>query len=100
MFFRNKENNKPKHDYVVKEIKAPEGTELGPVFAAHPPSLHLTCEYEDNEIVCQELRVSLLPSDWCRFEKQEFYRELIEWVRRLENSDIPHNIDHPDTETD
>lgn len=96
MFFKKK---KPKRDYVAEELRAPEGTNhLGPVFAAPPPSLHLTYEYEDNEILCRELRVSLSPSDWCKFEEQDFYSQLIEWVCRLENCDIQHNIDHPDTE--
>lgn len=101
MLFKKKKSKKFKRDYVVNEVKAPKGTEhLGPVFAAPPPSLHFTCEYADNEILCQELRVSLSPSDWCKFEKQEFYSQLVEWVYHLENFDTLCNTGHLGTETD
>lgn len=90
-----------KREAVVAQLKAPEGTtRLGPVFAAHPPALHITAEYEDNEIFCQELRISLSPSDWCKFEKQEFYSQLIEWVRHLENSETLCNTGDPQREKD
>lgn len=99
MFRRKKK--KPSRLYLAEALTAPEEVNhLGPAFAAHPPALHITCEYEDNEILCQELRVSLSPSDWCKFEKQDFYSQLVEWVRRLENSDTLCNTVHSDIETD
>ncbi len=101
MFLKRIMSKKPKRDYVATEITAPKGTDhLGPVFAARPPALHITCEYADNEILCRELRVSLSPSDWCRFEKQEFFLQLVEWVRCLENSDTQCNAERPDKQTD
>lgn len=67
-----------------------------PAFNDNPPSLQITTDYADNEIFCRELHLSLSGRDWCEFVKQDFYPQLIEWVRHLENVEIPHNIEFPD----
>ncbi len=67
---------------------------FGGAFLPEPPHMDVIVEYEDNSPVCRELRISLSQSDWCKFEKQPFFLQLVEWVRRLENCNIPHSIDH------
>jgi hypothetical protein len=90
MFWRKKKSNKCE---VQPLIKNSEEQHIGPYFTAHPTSLHIISEYEDDMTVCQELRVSLSPSDWSEFEKQGFYSQLIEWVCHLENCDF---VDKPE----
>lgn len=94
MFWKKTRREKTERKYESQAVCAPKGHEsLGPIFAASPPALHITCEYEDNEILCREFRLSLSPSDWCRFEIQPFYPQLIGWVRSLGNPEILCTLD-------
>lgn len=57
------------------------------IFAV-PNTYMITDSYADNEIVCRELNVSLPYNDWCKFSKQPFYSQLIEY---LHNEGIQEN---------
>lgn len=86
MFFRKK-----------KKLEAPQNAVIyPPAFNDDPPSLQITTDYADNKIFSRELHLSLSGRDWCEFVKQDFYPQLIEWVRHLENVEIPRNIEPPD----
>lgn len=95
MFWRKKEKETKvtKEKRVTQIVANPKDTHVGPFFAAQAPALNIITEYEDNSPVCQELRVSLSPHDWCKFEKQDFYSQLIEWVRSLENVETQDNTE-------
>ena len=75
--------------------KKPESStkQYPPAFNDDPPCLHVTTDYADNKIFSRELHIALSDRDWCEFVKQDFYPQLIEWVRHLENAEIPHNIE-------
>lgn len=53
--------------------------------------------HADNEIVSEELRISLSPSDWCKFASQPFYSPLIQY---LDNLRIQKQKEHLDAEKD
>lgn len=86
MFFRKKKKPEVPQNAVI----------YPPAFNSDPPSFQITTDYADNKIVSRELHISLSGHDWCEFVKQDFYPQLIEWVRHLENAEIPHNIEFPD----
>lgn len=88
--FRKKQKT-PEMTTTIETIKRPdaESYHVGPIFAPLPPSLNIVTEYEDNDPVCRELRLSLSLSDWKRLENEPFYSQLKQWVCSLENCDIP-----------
>ena len=84
-----------------KKLEAPQNVVIyRPAFNDDPPSLQITTDYADNKIFSRELHLSLSGRDWCEFVKQDFYLQLIEWVRHLENAEIPHNIEFPGNSKD
>lgn len=44
-------------------------------------SLSTVLWYADNKIWARELNLVLTNHDWCEFEKQPFYHELIQFLR-------------------
>lgn len=49
--------------------------------------------YEDNQMYCRVLHVSLCSHDWCKFEKQPFFGELMKYLDNIGIQDSNENVD-------
>ena len=55
-----------------------------------PDSFYEITQFGENEIAARTvLMISMEQKDWCEFEKEPLYRELIEYLDRLESNDAP-----------
>ena len=94
MFWKKKSKQTQANTKTIERVVRPDGgREPSDYFSAEPPALDIITEYADNKIYCRELRISLSHVDWCKFETQPFYHQLIEWVRSLENPEILRILD-------
>ncbi len=50
----------------------------------NPGEFQISAGYADNVKYCQELRICLSVHDWSKFVNQHFFRELIEYLDRIQ----------------
>ncbi|UWH93793.1 MAG: hypothetical protein [Bacteriophage sp.] len=62
-------------------------------FFMEPGIAEISAGYANNVKYCQELRICLSVHDWSKFVNQPFFRELIEYLDRIQ---IQGNIDSLD----
>lgn len=62
-------------------------------FFMEPGVAEISAGYANNVKYCQELRICLSVHDWSKFVNQPFFRELIEYLDRIQ---IQGNIDSLD----
>ncbi len=55
-----------------------------------PGSFYEITQFDENEVATRTvLMISMEQKDWCEFKKEPLYRELIEYLDRLESNDAP-----------
>lgn len=69
------------------------GSNKFPRVFMNPGEFQISAGYADNVKYCQELRICLSVHDWSKFVNQPFFRELIEYLDRIQ---IQGNIDSLD----
>ena len=59
-----------------------------------PDSFYEITQFDENETATRTvLMISMEQKEWCEFEKEPLYRELIEYLDRLESNDAPKSTD-------
>ena len=59
-----------------------------------PDSFYEITQFDENETATRTvLMISMEQKEWCEFEKEPLYRELIEYLDRLESNDAPKSKD-------
>ena len=84
---RKKDKNKDKDKIIKETIEG--GKTNGFIFPPYVEDVYSISEwcatFEDGECrpYCRELQIVLEPSDWCKFQKQPFYQELIQYLNNV-----------------
>lgn len=60
------------------------GSNKFPRVFMNPGEFQISAGYADNVKYCQELRICLSVHDWSKFVNQPFFRELIEYLDRIQ----------------
>lgn len=95
MWWNKKKKDK---DKIIKEI-IEGGKTRGFIFPPYVEDVYSISEwkatFEDGESrpYCRELQIVLEPSDWCKFQNQPFYQELIQFLDNVKIQKHNTNLD-------